>query len=94
MRYSALFGKTRREAPKDEVSTNAKLLIRAGFIDKLGAGIYNFLPLGWRVHKKIEQIIREEMDAIGGQEKNVRQTSRQRFNRRRTNKSRFRLSRC
>lgn len=71
MRYSQLFGKTRREAPKDEVSVNAKLLIRAGFIEKLGAGIYNYLPLGWRVHKKIEQIIREEMDAIGGQELNL-----------------------
>lgn len=71
MRYSQLFGKTKREVPKDEVSTNAKLLIRAGFVEKLGAGIYNFLPLGWRVHKKIEQIIREEMDAIGGQELNL-----------------------
>lgn len=71
MRYSELFGKTRKEAPKDEVSVNAKLLIRAGFIEKLGAGIYNYLPLGWRVHKKIEQIIREEMDAIGGQELNL-----------------------
>ncbi len=71
MRYSQLFGKTRREAPKDEVSTNAKLLIRAGFVEKLGAGIYNYLPLGWRVHKKIEQIVREEMDAIGGQELNL-----------------------
>lgn len=71
MRYSQLFGKTKREAPKDEVSTNAKLLIRAGFVEKLGAGIYNFLPLGWRVYKKIEQIIREEMDAIGGQELNL-----------------------
>ena len=57
MRYSQLFGKTRREAPKDEESINAKLLIRGGFVEKLGAGIYNFLPLGWRVHKKIEQII-------------------------------------
>ncbi|OGH23961.1 MAG: hypothetical protein A2698_02210 [Candidatus Levybacteria bacterium RIFCSPHIGHO2_01_FULL_42_15] len=71
MKYSQLFGKTIRDVPKDEVSTNAKLLIRAGFVDKLGAGIYNFLPLGWRVHKKIEQIIREEMDAIGGQELNL-----------------------
>lgn len=71
MRYSQLFGKTRRNAPKDEIATNAKLLTRAGYIDKLGAGIYNFLPLGWRVHQKIEQIIREEMDAIGGQELNL-----------------------
>lgn len=71
MRYSKLFGKTRRSAPKDEVSTNGKLLIRAGFIEKLGAGIYNFLPLGLRVHKKIEQIIQEEMNAIDGQELNL-----------------------
>lgn len=71
MKYSQLFGKTKREAPKDEVSVNAKLLIQAGFVEKLGAGIYNYLPLGWRVHKKIEQIIREEMDAIGGQELNL-----------------------
>lgn len=71
MRYSKLFGKTKREAPKDEVATNAKLLIRGGFVEKLGAGIYNYLPLGWRVNKKIEQIIREEMDAIGGQEVNL-----------------------
>lgn len=66
-----MFGKTRREAPRDEVAVNAKLLTRAGFIEKLGAGIYNFLPLGWRVHKKIEQIIREEMNTIGGQELNL-----------------------
>lgn len=71
MRYSELFGKTRKEAPSGESSTNAKLLIQSGFIEKLGAGIYNFLPLGWRVHKKIEQIIREEMNAVGGQELNL-----------------------
>lgn len=71
MRYSKLFGKTRREAPRDEVSTNAKLLLRGGFIEKLGAGIYSFLPLGWRVHQKVAQVIREEMDAIGGQELNL-----------------------
>ncbi|MEK9178279.1 MAG: aminoacyl--tRNA ligase-related protein [Patescibacteria group bacterium] len=71
MRYSALFPKTKKEAPKDEVSTNAKLLIRGGFIEKLSAGVYNFLPLGWRVHEKIGQIIREEMNAIGGQEINL-----------------------
>lgn len=71
MRYSLVFGKTSKQAPKDEEVVNAKLLIRAGFIEKLGAGLYNFLPLGWRVHKKIEQIIREEMDAVGGQELNL-----------------------
>jgi len=68
MRQSQLFTKTIKQAPKDEKSINAQLLIRGGFIDKLGAGIYNFLPLGWRVHQKIENIIREEMNAIGGQE--------------------------
>ena len=45
-----------------------KLLVRAGFIRQVSAGLWTFMPLGWRVHRKIEQIIREEMDAIGGQE--------------------------
>lgn len=68
MRQSQLFTKTRKEAPKDEVSKNAELLIRGGFIHKEMAGVYDFLPLGLRVFKKIEQIIREEINAIGGQE--------------------------
>jgi prolyl-tRNA synthetase len=68
MRQSQLFTKTQKEAPKDEVSMNAKLLIRAGFIDKLMAGVYTILPLGLLVMKKIENIIREEMNAIQGQE--------------------------
>ena len=68
MRQSELFTKTKREAPKDEEAVNARLLIRAGFIDKVMAGVYSFLPLGFRVLKKIEKIIREEMEAIGGQE--------------------------
>ena len=68
MRYSPLFGKTIRQAPKDEISVNAKLLIKGGFVQKLGAGIYTLLPLGLRVTEKISQIVREEMDAIGGQE--------------------------
>lgn len=68
MRQSQLFTKTQKNAPKDEASLNARLLIRAGFVDKLMAGVYTILPLGWRVMKKIEQIIREEMDAIGGEE--------------------------
>lgn len=71
MRLSQSFTKPLRSAPKDADSANAKLLIQGGFIDQLGAGIYNFLPFGWRVYKKIEQIIREEMDAIGGQELNL-----------------------
>lgn len=68
MRQSQLFTKTRREAPADEVSKNAILLTRAGFIHKELAGVYAYLPLGKRVIEKISQIIREEMNAIGGQE--------------------------
>ncbi len=68
MKQSQLFTKTRKEVPKDEVSKNAELLIRAGFIHKQIAGVYAFLPLGLRVLNKIIAIIREEMDAIGGQE--------------------------
>lgn len=68
MRQSQLFTKTRFEAPKDEVSKNANLLIRAGFIHKEMAGVYDYLPLGLRIIEKIRRIIREEMDAIGGQE--------------------------
>ena len=68
MKQSQLFTKTLRQAPSDEQSANAILLTRGGFVDKLSAGIYSFLPLGLRVIKKIENIIREEMNAIGGQE--------------------------
>lgn len=68
MRQSKLFTKTRKESPKDETAKNADLLIRAGFINKEMAGVYSYLPLGLRVMKKIEGIIREEMNAIGGQE--------------------------
>ncbi|HEY4512001.1 MAG TPA: aminoacyl--tRNA ligase-related protein [Candidatus Paceibacterota bacterium] len=68
MKQSHLFTKTRKEAPKDEVSKNAQLLIRAGYIHKEMAGIYSYLPLGLRVLKKIEHIIREEMNALSGQE--------------------------
>lgn len=63
-----MLGKTRKEAPKDEVSVNAKLLSRGGFIDKLMAGSYTLLHLGRRVEQKIEQIIREEMNAAGAEE--------------------------
>lgn len=65
---SQLFAKTLKESPSDEQSNNAKLLIRAGFIDKTMAGVYSFLSLGLRVLRKIETIIREEMNALGGQE--------------------------
>ncbi len=68
MRHSQLFTKTLKEAPKDEKSINAQLLIRGGFVDKLMTGVYSYLPLGFRVFKKIENIIREEMNKIGGRE--------------------------
>ena len=68
MRVSNLFTKTSKTAPGDEVAKNAQLLIRAGFIHKEMAGVYAYLPLGKRVLEKIVQIIREEMDAIGGNE--------------------------
>ena len=68
MLQSELVGKTLREAPKDEPSANAQLLLRAGYIDKLMAGVYSYLPLGLSVLKKIEQVIREEMNALGAQE--------------------------
>ncbi len=68
MKQSQLFTKTRKEAPADEQAKNAELLIKAGFIHKEMAGVYSFLPLGLRVIKKIEEIIREEMNAIGGVE--------------------------
>ena len=68
MRQSHLFTKTRKEIPADEVSKNARLLIRAGYINKEMAGVYSYLPLGLRVVEKIKRIVREEMNAIGGQE--------------------------
>jgi len=68
MRISKLFTKTIKEEPKDEISVNAKLLIKGGFIQKEFAGVYDYLPLGLRVLRKIENIIREEMNSIGGQE--------------------------
>ena len=68
MLQSKLSTKTKREAPKDEVSKNAELLTKGGFIFKEMAGVYSYLPLGYRVLTKINNIIREEMDAIGGQE--------------------------
>ena len=68
MRQSQLFTKTRKEAPSDEMSKNAQLLIKGGFVYKEMAGVYAYLPLGLRVLNKIMQVIREEMNAIGGQE--------------------------
>lgn len=68
MKQSQLFTKTRREAPKDEVSRNAQLLIRAGYVYKVMAGVYAYTPLGLRVVENIKQIVREGMNALDGQE--------------------------
>jgi prolyl-tRNA synthetase len=67
-RASQLFLPTLRDNPADADAVSHKLLVRGGFIRQVSAGLWTFLPLGWRVHRKVEQIIREEMNAIGGQE--------------------------
>ncbi|HST16539.1 MAG TPA: proline--tRNA ligase [Gaiellaceae bacterium] len=67
-RASQLFLPTLRDAPADAEAVSHKLLVRGGFIRQVAAGVWTFLPLGWRVHRKVEQIVREEMDAIGCQE--------------------------
>ncbi|HET7572280.1 MAG TPA: proline--tRNA ligase [Gaiellaceae bacterium] len=67
-RASQLFLPTLREAPADAEAVSHRLLVRGGFVRQVGAGLWTYLPLGWRVHRKVEQIIREEMDAIGAQE--------------------------
>lgn len=68
MKVSNLFTKTLREAPKDAEDKATAYLLRGGFVERLAAGVYTFLPLGFRVLKKIEQLIREEMEALGGEE--------------------------
>jgi prolyl-tRNA synthetase len=68
MRYSRIFGKTLRQAPAEAESVSHQLLLRAGMIAQEAAGIYSYLPLGWRVLRKIENIVRDEMDKAGGQE--------------------------
>jgi len=68
MRQSELFTRIERQAPKDETTKNAELLARAGFVSKLTSGVYSYLPLGLRVLRKIEAVVREEMNAIGGTE--------------------------
>jgi len=68
MRFSRLLGKTLKEAPSDADCASHQLLVRAGMIQQVATGVYSFLPLGWRVLKKIEDIIRGEMDSAGGQE--------------------------
>ncbi|MDT5294367.1 MAG: prolyl-tRNA synthetase, partial [Acidobacteriota bacterium] len=68
MRWSKYFIPTLREDPADAEVVSHRLLLRAGYIRQLGAGVYSFLPLGWRVAQRAMKIIREEMDAVGGQE--------------------------
>ncbi|HMB26333.1 MAG TPA: aminoacyl--tRNA ligase-related protein [Patescibacteria group bacterium] len=68
MRQSKLFTKTLKQAPKEELSLNAQLLIKAGYVDKLMSGAYTYLPLGLRVLEKIKDIVRTEMNNLGGQE--------------------------
>jgi prolyl-tRNA synthetase len=68
MRLSRYFLPTVKEAPADAEALSHVLMVRAGLVRQLGAGMWTYLPAGWRVHRRIEQIIREEMDAIGGQE--------------------------
>ena len=67
-RASEVFLPTLRDPPADAEAASHKLLLRGGFIRQVGAGLFTFTPLGWRVHQKVVQIIREEIDAIGGQE--------------------------
>jgi prolyl-tRNA synthetase len=68
VRISKLFGKTLREVPADADTVSHQLLVRAGMINQLAAGVYSYLPLGWRVQRKIENIVRQEMNNAGGQE--------------------------
>ncbi len=68
MRFSRLFARTFKEIPSEADTVSHQLLLRAGMIHQISSGIYSFLPLGWRVLRKIEAIVREEMDRVGGQE--------------------------
>ena len=68
MRVSRLFGKTLREVPAEAETVSHQFLLRAGMVQQVAAGVYSYLPLAWRALRKIENIIREEMDAAGGQE--------------------------
>src|SRR3970282_1600025 len=68
MRLSQLFFTTLRDDPSDAEMPSHRLLLRAGYLRQLGSGIYSLLPLGFRVSQRVEQVIREEMDRIGGQE--------------------------
>jgi prolyl-tRNA synthetase len=68
VRASQLFLPTLRDAPADAEAVNHKLIVRAAFVRQVTGGVWTFLPLGWRTHRKVEQIVREEQDAIGAQE--------------------------
>ncbi len=68
MRLSQLFGKTLRQVPAEAETPSHRLLLRAGMVQQIAAGVYSYLPLGWAVMRRIEQVIREEMDRAGGQE--------------------------
>ncbi len=68
MRISKLFGKTQREVPAEADTISHQLLLKAGMIHQVAAGVYSYLPLAWRALRKIENIIRGEMDKAGGQE--------------------------
>ena len=67
-RMSSMFGRTLRQVPAEAETANYQLLLRAGLVAQLTAGVYSYLPLAWRSMRKIEQIIREEMDRAGAQE--------------------------
>ncbi|HNU22688.1 MAG TPA: hypothetical protein PKN37_00390 [Mesotoga sp.] len=83
MRFSRLYAPTLRDAPADADLVSIKLLVRGGFVRKVAAGIYSFLPLGLRVLKKIEEIVRQEMNAIGSQEILCQSYSQQNYGTRR-----------
>src|SRR5579871_5587578 len=67
-RLSRYFLPTEKEAPADAEALSHRLLVRAGMVRQVGAGLWTWLPAGWRVHQRVTAIVREEMDAIGGQE--------------------------
>ncbi len=71
MRFSRLLGRTLKEAPSDADTASHRFLVRAGMIQQVAAGVYSYMPTGWKVLKKIENIIRDEMDKAGGQELNM-----------------------
>src|SRR5436305_9311463 len=67
-RLSQLLLPTERQAPADAEAISHKLMVRAGMVRQVGAGLWSWMPAGWRVHQRVVQIVREELDAIGGQE--------------------------